>query len=223
MTYSLVVLGYSQTIHVVQSRHFCIICIPMIFPPTLLSSHARERIQERFKISEHELLDLLNAGIGKKVGKSARSNLVHRLVWSHIDRSILVAIQDVVSGIVLTVLPVDMYRREYASNLTEQRLRHVMNQMVHAGYAPPDIWSPGDKEENVTVYATMSNSITRVALGRWRGEVTTVDLSALGRSALFWTWVAEETLTRGLTIDQIESISAKFSGGDHQQIPYKPQ
>jgi hypothetical protein len=193
----------------------------MIFPPSLLSNHAKERIQERFDIPEQEFLDLLNSGIGKKVGKSARSNLVHRLVWSHVDKSVLIAIQDVVSGIVLTVLPVDMYRREYGSNLTEQRLRHVMNQMVHAGLAPPDLWSPGDKEENVTVFVTMSNSKTRVALGRWRGEVTTVDLSALGKSASFWTWVAKETLSRSLTIDQVQSVSAKFSGGDHQQIPYK--
>jgi hypothetical protein len=193
----------------------------MIFPPSLLSNHARERIQERFNISEQEFLGLLNSGVGKKVGRSARTNLVHRLVWSHIDKSVLIAIQEVVSGIVLTVLPVDMYRREYGSNLTEQRLRHVINQMVHTGFAPPDMWSPGDKEENVTVYVTMSNSTTQVALGRWRGEITTVDLSALGQSALFWTWVAEEALTRGLTIEQVESISAKFSGGDHQQIPYK--
>lgn len=192
----------------------------MIFPPSLLSNHARERIQERFNISEQDFLDLLNSGIGKKVGRSARTNLVHRLVWSHVDKSVLIAIQDVVSGIVLTVLPVDMYRREYGSNLTEQRLRHVMNQMVHAGFAPPDIWSPGDKEENVTVYVTMSNSTTQVALGRWRGEVTTVDLSALGKSTSFWTWVAEESVTRGLTIDQVHSVSAKFSGGDHQQILY---
>ncbi len=195
----------------------------MIFPPSLLSNHARERIQERFSISEQEFLGLLNSGIGKKVGRSARTNLIHRLVWSHIDNSVLIAIQDVVSGIVLTVLPVDMYRREYGSNLTEKRLRHVMNQMVHAGFAPPDIWSPGDKEENVTVYVTMANSTTQVALGRWRGEVTNVDLSALGKSTSFWTWVAEETLSRGLTTDQVQSVSAKFSGGAHQQIPYNLQ
>jgi hypothetical protein len=73
--------------------------------------------------------------MGKKIGVSRETHLMHRLVWSYVGDAPLVAIQDVINGTVLPVLSVDMYRREYASNLTEKRLHQVLNQMARAGFA----------------------------------------------------------------------------------------
>jgi len=194
------------------------------FPPSVISSHARSRVLERFKIAPSELLELLNTGLGKRIGVSAaRSHLVHRLVWSHVDGEALIAIQDIVLGTVLTVLPVEMYREEYEANLTESRLQHVLNQMVHAGLAPRDQWMPGDKEEYVTVFARLANSSQQVALGRWRGPVECVDLSILGAQDAFWSWVTQEISERGHAVHELETICAKFTGGDHQSVPYCPQ
>jgi len=194
------------------------------FPPSVISSHARSRLLERFKITPSELLELLNAGLGKNIGVSQeRSHLVHRLVWSHVDGGSLIVIQDIVLGTVLTVLTVEMYRREYEANLTENRLRHVLNQMVHAGLAPKDQWRPGDKKEYVTVFARLTHSTQLIALGRWRGPVESVDLSILGTHEAFWSWVAQELSERGHAVHLLETICAKFSGGDHQSVPYCPQ
>src|SRR3546814_4537056 len=66
----------------------------MIFPKSYLSQHAQDRILERLRIRPQDLLDLLNGGHGKKIGRSARTHLAHRLLWSHVDESLLVAIQD---------------------------------------------------------------------------------------------------------------------------------
>jgi hypothetical protein len=192
----------------------------MKFPASRLSGHACQRLSERFKIEATELLRLLNAGLGKAIGYSEQTHLVHRLVWSHLDNQFLVAIQDVTDGTVLTVLRVDMYRERYAENLTDKHLRHVINQMVHAGYAPPSLWVTGDTQEFVTVHATLATSPTTVALGRWRGLVTSADLSELGRQPEFWEWVVSELARRGHEVSALESISAKFTGGDHQAVPY---
>ncbi|MBM4181389.1 MAG: hypothetical protein FJ209_07560 [Betaproteobacteria bacterium] len=192
----------------------------MKFRASTLSGHAYKRLSERFKIEATELLRLLNAGLGKGIGISEQTHLVHRLVWSHLDEAFLVAIQDVTDGTVLTVLRVDMYRERYAENLTDKHLRHVINQMVHAGYAPPSLWATGDTQEFVTVHATLATSSTTVPLGRWRGLVTSADLSELGRRAEFWEWVVSELARRGHEVSALESITAKFTGGDHQAVPY---
>jgi hypothetical protein len=192
----------------------------MKFPASRLSGHACQRLSERFCIEAHELLRLLNSGLGKVIGYSTPTHLVHRLVWSHVDTAFLVAIQDVVDGTVLTVLPLDIYRSKHGANLTENRLNHVINQMVHSGYAPPSLWVKGDANEYVTVYATLATSPITVALGRWRGLVTSADLSKLGRRDEFWDWVVGELARRGHEVGTLESITAKFTGGDHQAVPY---
>lgn len=192
----------------------------MVFTRARLSEHARLRVRERFKITPDELLRLLNSGLGKKIGVSVRTHLVHRLLWSHVDRSLLVAIQDAITGTLLTVLTVEMYRREYEANLTERRLRHVVNQMVHAGYAPADMWDPGDLDESVTVWARLTVSEQLVSLGRYRGEIVSVDLSLLGQQSEFWAWLVGELRERGHSIETLESVTGKFSGGEHQPIPY---
>src|SRR3546814_1548465 len=89
----------------------------MIFPKSYLSQHAQDRILERLRISPQDLLDLLNGGHGKKIGRSARTHLAHRLLWSHVDESLLVAIQDVVDGTILTVLTLAMRSEEHTSEL----------------------------------------------------------------------------------------------------------
>lgn len=193
----------------------------MKFPPSHLSNHACQRLRERFKIEASELLRLLNSGLGKKIGVSAQTQLAHRLVWSPIDQAFLVAIQNVVDGAVLTVLTIEMYQRDYESNLTEKRLRHVVNQMVHSGHAPTCLWKQGDADEIVSVYATLATSTKTVALGRWRGLLASADLSKLGRQPEFWAWVARTLEERGYDIHALEEISAKFSGCDHKAVPYQ--
>ena len=192
----------------------------MEFPRSHLSDHALQRLQERFKISSAELLRLLNADLGKKIGVSVRTHLIHRLLWSQVDRSLLVAIQDAITGTLLAVLTVEMYQREYEANLTERRLRHVVNQMVHAGYAPVEMWEPVDPNQFVTIYARLTSSEHLVALGRYRGEIASVDLSTLGKESEFWAWLVRGLRERGHNIETLEFVTGKFSGGDHQQIPY---
>src|SRR3546814_10489224 len=98
------------------------------------------------------------------------------LFRSHVDESLLVAIQDVVDGTILTVLTLEMYCGKYGQNITDRRICRVVNQMVHAGLVPAEMWKPGDKDEYVTVYAFLKS-------GTLRSEEHTSELQSLMRNS----------------------------------------
>lgn len=192
----------------------------MEFPKSRLSTHAIERLSDRFRISAERILELLNTGQGKRIGTSSVSHLAHRLIWSPVDEQLLVAIQNVIDGTVLTFLTIEMYRRDYDSNLTERRIQKVLNMMVHAGHAPASLWRPGLPDEYVTVFANSQNTGKPIALGRWKGSVDSLQLSELGKRPEFWAWVASQVSAKGHTLQHILSIEARYTGGDTQGIPY---
>ena len=192
----------------------------MPLPPATFSKHATSRTNERFKASPERLATLMKDGLGKRIGSSTASNLIHRLLWSPEDSCLLVAIQEVVSGTVLTVLTLEMYKRDYAENLSPNRVRHVVNQMVHAGHIPAAMWQPGDNQEYVTVHAHLASISKAIALGRWTGIVAFPDLSHLGKSLEFWTWVAQKLEEKKHAVESLLRVEARFTGGQNCEVPY---
>lgn len=159
-------------------------------------------------------------GLGKRIGVSSRSNLIHRLLWSPEDNCLLVAIQEVISGTVLTVLTLEMYQRDYKDNLSASRMRHVINQMVHAGQIPAAMWQPGDKQEYVTIHAHLAGTSNAVALGRWTGPVSSPELNQLGKSQEFWAWVAQRLNEKQHAVDSLLRVEARFTGGQNWDVQY---
>lgn len=192
----------------------------MSFPKSTLSLHATQRVAERFRISAEELLEVLNIGQGKRIGSTHGSHLVHRLLWSHVDKDLLVAIQDIRDGTVLTLLPLEMYRRDYEQNLTERRMQKVLNMMVHAGLAPASLWKPGVPDERIMVVAEVESTAAPVQIGFWRGPVESAYLRRLGEKREFWAWVTGQLQARGGAVEDLVAVRAKFSGGDFEEIPF---
>lgn len=192
----------------------------MQLPPAVFSKHANERTVERFKISPKNLSALMKAGFGKKIGQSRHSNLIHRLLWSPEDECLLVVIQEVISGTVLTVLTTDMYKRDYADNLSESRIIYVVNQMVHAGHVPAEMWNPGCKKCHVTVHAHLSVTPGMISLGRWPRQVNSVNLSRLGIELEFWAWIAQRLVEKQHSVDSLLCVDARFFGGQNWRVEY---
>lgn len=189
-------------------------------PPAIFSKHAKERIAQRLKISPEKLATLMKAGFGKKIGQASdASNLIHRLLWSPEDAGLLVVIQDLVTGTVLTVLTLEMYKRDFADNLSEKRVRHVTNQMVHAGHIPDSFWVAGDPQEQVTVHVHLVDQQHAIALGRWPEPVHSPDLTHLGKSPAFWTWVAHGIRARHHDVEKVVRVEARFAGGQNCEVP----
>jgi hypothetical protein len=184
------------------------------FPPASLSAHAARRLSERFQIAESDLLHLLNSGFGKRLGVSKESHLVHRLLWSIEDEAPLVAIQDICNGTVLTVLTIDMYRRNYDDRLTDERLRSVINQLIPAGLLPPTRWLTGSSPPTVFVIGWISDDdawpSSPVNLGRWKQANELDALHLLRDDPAFWTWIAERMQGRGLPLARLRSVTFRL-------------
>lgn len=193
----------------------------MPFPRSKLSDHAALRVSERFNISPSELLHILNANLGKRIGATHHTKLIHRLLWSPADDQLLVVIQDVIDGAVLTALTIEMYLSTYEHNVTERRVATAINQMVHAGMAPQRLWSPSAIDESVIVYAHLQRMTQPVSLGRWRGKLGSANLSVLGREPGFWRWAASRIQEKGYDIGSLARVTARFSGGEHQAVPHE--
>ena len=74
---------------------------------THFSRHAFERIGQRTKLSCEEIASILDRGLVFNTGKKPGFNRNHLLFYSEPDDDCYVAIQDGLTGTVVTVLPLD--------------------------------------------------------------------------------------------------------------------
>ncbi len=79
---------------------------------TYFSEHAIKRINERTRLTNNNIADIIDLGLAVDVGTERIFNRKHWLIYSVIDEGFFVAIQDSYTGLVVTVLPV-----EYHENL----------------------------------------------------------------------------------------------------------
>jgi hypothetical protein len=81
-----------------------------------LTSHAKERLQERTSISYIELARILDNNLAVNVGHEYPSNRYSRLVFSPTDKEFFIVVQDASNGTVVTILTI-----EYWNNLSEKQ------------------------------------------------------------------------------------------------------
>lgn len=75
----------------------------------LFSFHALERVRGRLALSHNDLVDLLDAGLFVNIGQETGNNRVHKLFYSQPDEMCFVAIHDVSTNTLITVLPLDYH------------------------------------------------------------------------------------------------------------------
>jgi hypothetical protein len=88
---------------------------------TNFSFHAFERVLGRISMTHRELASLLDDDLAINIGEEKNSNRVHKLFYSERDKICLVAIQDIKTGTVVTVLPIDYHENiSWAVSLESQ-------------------------------------------------------------------------------------------------------
>ena len=101
---------------------------------TVFSRHALSRIQERTRLNETRIAEILDAGQAVFVGRKPGFDREHWLFYSPDDDDCFVAIRDRLVGKVVTVLPLD-YHENLAWRITEAQCadaRHLHSQPVIA-------------------------------------------------------------------------------------------
>jgi len=74
-----------------------------------LSHHAFARVTDRLSMSPEILMAVINHDLAINIGQESKSNRVHKLFYSHSDQMCFVAIQDIKTGTVITLLPIDYH------------------------------------------------------------------------------------------------------------------
>lgn len=74
-----------------------------------LSIHAFMRVSQRIRLTPETVMQLLDSGAVVNVGRETATNRDHLLFYSDADHACFVAIQDHLTGQVVTVLPLDYH------------------------------------------------------------------------------------------------------------------
>lgn len=187
-----------------------------------MSPNAEESLNLCSTLSPTMFLTIMNRQYGKCVGttKVKKHSIVNRLYWSPSDQAYFVAIQNLNDGKVLTVLNLETYCAYFPQKISSKKLAAVTNEMVIAGEAPEWLWRRPSRAQNVLVYATVAGFACPLALGRWRMTMERFDLSLLGAQKNFWRWIANKISARGAALENLEWVTARLSGGDHQYLTY---
>lgn len=106
-----------------------------IFFNSRFTEHAQQRIKERFKITEDELVEQLDAGLFVQLGKGRDRRKVYRLFYSRDDAGWGVVVQDCYNKEIITVLPTEYYVGKYRKLKPEERRN--AKRMVHWGRIEP--------------------------------------------------------------------------------------
>lgn len=83
------------------------------------SNHAFDRLAQRSALFYHQVADLLDQGLVVNTGCKPGFNRAHLVFYSSIDDCCFVAIQDIVTGTVVTILPLD-YHANLAWSIDEE-------------------------------------------------------------------------------------------------------
>jgi len=73
------------------------------------SYHAFDRVSDRLSIAHDDLIEIINSGLNINVGQEKSTNRVHKLFYSDNDKSCFVVIQDIKTGTIITILPIDYH------------------------------------------------------------------------------------------------------------------
>lgn len=87
-----------------------------------LTKHATQRLAERTTLTHDELFGLIHNQLCVIVGIEPFSNRLHKLIYSESDKAHFVAIQDMATGEVITILPLD-YHENLAWKISKEKLQ----------------------------------------------------------------------------------------------------
>lgn len=99
---------------------------------THFTRHARLRIRQRTALAERFISEVLDYGLGVQVGEVSITDKVHKLFFSPQENCYFVAIQNALTGAVITLLPKAYYER-LCWKIRAEQLLLAARKMVDAG------------------------------------------------------------------------------------------
>jgi hypothetical protein len=103
-------------------------------PATTLTFHAQQRLTQRTRLTAEELIALIDSNMTHIVGCRQQPPHAHHVFFSPKDVNHFVAVQDIVTGEVITVLPLD-YHENLAWKVGRKNLKRAILKSAPDFYA----------------------------------------------------------------------------------------
>lgn len=120
---------------------------------TNFSFHALNRVTGRLLLGHSELANIIDNQLTLDVGQEVNSNRVHKLFYSHRDNMCFVAVQDVKTGTIVTVLPID-YHNKIAWIVSTESQKQAKCLFLKVENTPAVYESKGDDSEHPDIADT---------------------------------------------------------------------
>lgn len=136
-----------------------------------LTYHAASRLSERTSLSEEAFLDLVRLRRTVIVGVEPFTNRVHKLFYSRADSAHFVGVQDISTGEMITVLPLE-YHENLAWKIPPERLSEAILRASPELYASlhkqKDEKAPGLRCDIIVILGSRGLRATRLGFGSHR-------------------------------------------------------
>ena len=129
--------------------------------PAYIRGHAFDRVSERLQMSPQEVADLLDQERYVLIGIEDGSSVAHKLIYSVLDNSWFVVIQDDVCGHVITILPAAFEKRMEVSADAIRQARLLAEgelplKSAPSGFTGPSFWFNAVIEDRRGITRTIS-------------------------------------------------------------------
>lgn len=176
----------------------------------VLTYHAKERVAERTKMDEDEVLAILGSHQHIVVGIEPFTDKVHKLYYSIVDESHFVAVQNNSTGEVVTVLPIE-FRSYLDQSIPDKKIREAVFRVspeMHDEMYPDGICTSlvGLNCEIMAVINTFEGGSTKISLGNHQFADPCLELIDALADPVFAEKVLVKLCKRRLDVSDVEEI-----------------
>lgn len=181
------------------------------------SKHALKRVGQRTKLNYFTIADILDYGGAIDIGTEPVFDRKHWLFYSEVDETCFVAVQDAVTGLVVTVLPLD-YHENLAWKVGEEDLAEAKK--IASTSTPRDANSSKTPPSIIIVkarYLTNEGYQKTVILTKFKASDYKSDLFSVLKDESFESEVSYHCNRKGIDTSSIYEVAIAL-GNDGEPI-----
>lgn len=171
------------------------------------SRHAFDRLSDRSRLFYDEVADILDQGLVINTGCKPGFNRAHLVFYSPHDQCCFVAIQDLLCGTVVTILPLD-----YHANLAWPISEAIQQQAKEKHQQAPDRITP---KTPVKVFLVMAHYVDEngayktIRIGKYPAEAYSHDFALFQKKAPWLDDLTESVTQKNIPFGNITELSLR--------------
>jgi len=174
---------------------------------THFSKHALMRIDQRTRLNYFDIAEILDHDLAIDTGTELVFDRKHWLFYSEMDDSCFVAVQDSLTGLVITVLPID-YHEVLAWKIKEELYRQAAKKVKE--YEPNNIKSPTEQASVIKIqarYISDQGYPKTVSLTKYEASEYSFDISRVLGDKSLDSEIKQQCISKGISTSDVLSIS----------------